>query len=260
MDLLVYDAPAGDMAANLALEEALVRAGPVMPVLRIWQNAPCVVIGRAQRVEREVDLAACAAAGVPVLRRASGGGAVYHDLGNLNITLAVPGWAPGLAADLAALLAGLLQRLGVPAAARKRGVFAGTAKVSGLASQLTRAGSLAHATLLVTTPAARVTAYLRPAPPDPGPLDSHRSPVQAVSGLAGGLTVPAARAAVRAAAAERYGPLAPRGRLAAESAWQERLLAQCYRNDAWHLAGRRGPAGETKEGQWTTRPAVICTG
>lgn len=260
MDLLVCETPAGDPAANLALEEALVRAGPVAPVLRIWQNAPCVVIGRGQRVDREVDLAACAAAGVPVLRRASGGGTVYHDLGNLNISLAVPGWAPGLAADLASLLAGLLRRLGVPAAAGERGVFAGPAKVSGLASQLTRAASLAHATLLVTTPAERVTAFLRPAPPDPGPLDSHRSPVQPVSALAGGLTVPAARAAVRAAAADRYGPLVPRGPGAAEAAWQERLLVQCYRSDAWHLAGRRGPAGGMKEGQWTTRPAATCTG
>jgi lipoate-protein ligase A len=260
MDLLIHAAPAGDAVANMALEEALVRAIPAMPVLRIWQNPPCVVIGRGQRPEREVDLAACAAAGVPVLRRASGGGAVYHDLGNLNITLAVPGWQPGLAAGLAALLAGLLRQLGIDAAAGERGVFAGPAKVSGLASQLTRTGSLAHATLLVTTPAARVAAFLRAAPPDPHPLDSRRSPVRPVSDLAGGFSVPAARAAVLAAATRRYGPLAPRPARAAETRWQLRLLADRYRSDAWHLAGRRGPAEGTKEAQWTTRPAASCTG
>ena len=88
MDLLVWDMPSVDPAVNLALEEALVRAVPPVPVLRIWQNDTCVVLGRGQRLHREANVAACAAAGVAILRRASGGGAVYHDLGNLNITLA----------------------------------------------------------------------------------------------------------------------------------------------------------------------------
>jgi lipoate-protein ligase A len=79
MDLIAQQMVAADAATGLALEEALVRACPPVPVLRVWQNPPCVVIGRAQQAAREADLAACAAAGVPVLRRASGGGAVYHD-------------------------------------------------------------------------------------------------------------------------------------------------------------------------------------
>jgi len=107
MDLLVHDGVAGDQAANLALEETLARSGPAAPLLRVWQNESCVVIGRAQRAGREVDLAACAASGVPVLRRASGG-AVYQDLGNLNISLAVPGRAPGLAAEAAAQVGAFL--------------------------------------------------------------------------------------------------------------------------------------------------------
>src|SRR5512146_1431333 len=116
MDVLVADVPDADPVRNLALEEALVRAVPPAPLLRIWQNEPCVVLGRGQQPGREADLAACAACGVPVLRRASGGGAVYHDLGNLNITVAVPGWVPGLAGDVAALVAGVLRRLGVASA------------------------------------------------------------------------------------------------------------------------------------------------
>src|SRR2546423_14934078 len=112
MDLLVRDGAAGDQAANLALEEALARAGPRAPVLRIWQNASCVVIGRAQRPAREVNLAACAASGVPVLRRASGGGTVYQDLGNLNISMARPRPAPRPAAEGAALGAPGLARAG----------------------------------------------------------------------------------------------------------------------------------------------------
>src|SRR5215472_16017514 len=160
MDLLVRDGAAADQAANLALEEALARAGPPSPLLRIWQNESCVVIGRGQRAAREVNLAACAAGGVPVLRRASGGGTVYQDLGNLNISLAVPGRASGLMAEVAALIAAVVAPLGLEPRAGERGVFVGAAKVSGLASQVTRDGSLAHATLLVTTPASRVGAFL----------------------------------------------------------------------------------------------------
>ncbi len=238
MDLLVPDAPSFDPAVNLALEEALVRAIPLVPLLRIWQNEACVVIGRGQRVEREANIVACAAAGVPVLRRASGGGAVYHDLGNLNVTMAVPGWAPGLTGDIAALVAGAVRRLGLAAAATERGVFVGAAKLSGLAGHFTRAATLAHATLLVTTPAARVRAFLAPAPPDSHPLDSRRSPVLPLCEMARGVSVPAARDLVLAEAAERYGSLAPRPAASAEICWQQRLVAQRYRNDAWHMTGR----------------------
>src|SRR5215469_1818722 len=250
MDLLVHDGAAGDQAANLALEEALARAGPPSPLLRIWQNESCVVIGRGQRAAREVDLAACAASGVPVLRRASGGGTVFQDLGNLNISLAVPGRAPGLAADLADLVAAVIAGLGLAPRAGERGVFAGPAKVSGLASQVTRDGSLAHATLLVNTPAARVGAFLTPAPDRPHPTDSRRSPVAALRDLGCDIGVAGARGAVLAQAARRYGPLRPRPRSEAEIRWQERLLAGRYRIDSWHLTGR------TKEAQWTTRPVL----
>jgi lipoate---protein ligase len=259
MDLLIPDVPSVDPAVNLALEEALVRAIPPVPLLRIWQNEACVVLGRGQRPEREANVAACAAAGVPVLRRASGGGTVYHDLGNLNITMAVPGWAPGLTGDLATLMAGALRRLGLAPAVTKRGVFAGPVKLSGLASQLTHAATLAHATLLVTTPAARVRAFLAPAPPDSHPLDSRRSSVLPLCELVRGMSVPAARRLVLAEAARRYGPLVPRDVSAAEICWQERLMARRYGSGTWHTTGRT-PAERTKEPQWTTRPAKSCTG
>jgi len=259
MDLLVADVPGVDPAVNLALEEALVRAVPPGPLLRIWQIEACVVIGCGQRPEREADLAACAAAGVPVLRRASGGGAVYHDLGNLNITMAVPGWDPRLTGDLATLVAGVLRGLGLAPVMTERGVFAGSVKLSGLAGHLTRAATLAHATLLVTTQASSVRAFLAPAPPDRRPLDSRRSPVLPLCELVPGMSVVTARRLVLAAAAQRYGPLVPRAASDAEICWQERLLAQRYGSGTWHATGR-APGKRTEEAQWTTKPAVSCTG
>lgn len=258
MDLLVPDVPSVDPAANLALEEALVRAVPPEPLLRIWQNEACVVLGRGQRPEREANIAACAAAGVPVLRRASGGGTVYHDLGNLNITIAVPGWVPALTGDLAVLVAGALRQLGLAPVVTERGVLVGTVKVSGLASQLTRTATLAHATLLVTTPAARVHAFLAPAPPDSHPLDSRRSPVLPLCEMARGVSVPAARSLMLAEAVQRYGPLVPRAVSAAEICWQERLMERRYGSGTWHTTGR-APTERTEETPWTIRPAVTCT-
>ena len=76
-------------------------------------------------------------------------------------------------------------------------MFVGPAKVSGLASHVTRDGSLAHATLLVTTPAARVGAFLTPAPGERHPTDSQRSPVASLRELGCGIDVAGARAAVR---------------------------------------------------------------
>jgi lipoate---protein ligase len=255
MEMLVQDdAGLGGQAANLALEEALIRAVPPGPLLRIWQNGRCVVIGRGQQVSREVNVAACAASGVPVLRRASGGGTVYHDLGNLNITVAVPGRRPGLAGELAALVAGAIERLGLRPVIGERGVFIGQAKVSGLASQVTRDGTLAHATLLVTTPAGQVNAYLAPAPPDRRPLDSRRSLVLPLCAHNPALDIAAGRRAVLAEAASRYGPLSRRPPRPAERRWQDRLLAERYRDDAWHRTVR------PKEASWTTRPVLISTG
>ena len=253
-DVLVRDeVELSDARANLALEEALVRAGPVRPVLRVWQNGACVVIGRGQLVWREVNAAACAAAGVPVLRRASGGGAVFHDAGNLNISTAVPGWEPGLAGELAALIGGVIGRLGLQPRIGGRGVFVGPAKVSGLASQVTRGGTLAHATLLVTTPAERVQAFLAPAPPDRRPLDSHRSPVLPLCALDPALDIAACWRAVLAEAASRYGRLTQRVPHPAERRWQARLLAERYRLDSWHRSGL------LKEASWTTRPVLSST-
>lgn len=68
---------------NLAVEEYLLKSSDE-DVFMLWQNCPSVIIGKNQNAYAEVDLEYAKVHGINVVRRMTGGGAVYHDLGNLN--------------------------------------------------------------------------------------------------------------------------------------------------------------------------------
>ncbi len=89
---LAYDDP----YRNVALEEALLRSvgsGAAPPTFRLWRNRGAVVIGAFQSPDLEVDLDACAAESLPVIRRVSGGGAVTMTRAS-SITLSFPQASP----------------------------------------------------------------------------------------------------------------------------------------------------------------------
>jgi lipoate-protein ligase A len=76
---------------NLATEDWLFQQAPLNEqVLFLWRNQPCVVIGRAQNPWAECNLAHMAEDDVLLARRQSGGGTVFHDLGNTNFTFISP--------------------------------------------------------------------------------------------------------------------------------------------------------------------------
>jgi lipoate-protein ligase A len=253
VDRLVEDPVAFDARINLAMDEALIRSAPSVPVLRLWLNRSCVVLGRGQQVAREVDVAVCLRDGVSVYRRASGGGAGSHDVGHSNITVVRPGWGPAIQGDLGGASVAALTGLGLSPEADGRGVHLAGGKVSGFAAQVTRTASLAHATLLVTTPPDRIGAYLSANPGERQPLDSVRATVTTLAAHLPGLDIASARAAVLAAAARRDGPLRPRSPTTAEVRWRDRLLGERYLRQSWHLTGR------TSEASWMRRPSVSST-
>lgn len=152
-----------DPYSNLALEEALLERGfGGGSALLLYENDPCVVVGRNQNPWAE----ASADAELPVLRRVSGGGAVYQDRGNLNWALIVPRARHDRDAELA-LVVGALRELGLELEAGPRGglfvsgggPFKG-AKVSGTARRLSSERVLHHGTLLVDADLARLRACL----------------------------------------------------------------------------------------------------
>lgn len=70
---------------NLSIEHYLLRSQPAnVPVAFLYRNQPCIVIGRNQNPWHELDVTRMRELGIRLVRRRSGGGAVYHDLGNTN--------------------------------------------------------------------------------------------------------------------------------------------------------------------------------
>lgn len=104
---------------NQAFEEYVFEHFREGEIFLLWQNAPAVIVGSYQNICREVHVERLRQLGIPVIRRITGGGTVYHDLGNLNYTYISDG---GAAIDYDQCLGPILAALndiGVPA--RKTG-------------------------------------------------------------------------------------------------------------------------------------------
>ncbi len=78
-----------DPAFNLAAEEYLLEHADD-DIFMLWRNQPAVIIGKNQNAFTEVDLEFTRERGIRVIRRLTGGGAVFHDLGNINFTFISP--------------------------------------------------------------------------------------------------------------------------------------------------------------------------
>lgn len=88
----VFISQSNDVYSNLALEDWIYRNFDFAHhhILMLWINSPTVVVGRHQNPFAEANVSTLMHNGVELARRNSGGGAVYHDLGNLNCTFFTP--------------------------------------------------------------------------------------------------------------------------------------------------------------------------
>ena len=158
-----------DPLFNLAVEECIFRQmDPGQRVLFLWRNANTVVIGRAQNPWKECNTRRMEEDGVTLARRSSGGGAVFHDLGNSCFTFMAgkPGYDKSVST---AIVLDALRRLGVEAFASGRNDLLvatpdGDRKVSGSAYRETQDRGFHHGTLLLDADLGHLTNYLNPDP------------------------------------------------------------------------------------------------
>ena len=157
-----------DARVNLALEEYVFRNKPSdEDVLLFYVNAPSIIIGRNQNTIEEIDPDVVASRGVQVVRRISGGGAVYHDLGNLNFSFMTPKVTGRFNRydEFTRPVTDVLRELGVPAELGGRNdILAGGRKISGNAQFARPDRMFSHGTLLFDSNLDDVTAALRPKP------------------------------------------------------------------------------------------------
>lgn len=154
-----------DPRLNLALEEYLLRhVESVEPLLLFYVNEPSVIIGRNQNSIEEIDPDYVAAHGIHVVRRLSGGGAVYHDPGNLNFSFVTDGKDDlHNFAKFTEPVVAVLRSLGVPAELHGRSdIFAGGRKISGNAQYATTRRMFSHGTLLFDTDLAEMLRAINP--------------------------------------------------------------------------------------------------
>ncbi|WP_394923784.1 lipoate--protein ligase [uncultured Robinsoniella sp.] len=153
--MLYVESPFTDPYKNLALEEYLfyqnIAGDPDADILMLWQNENSIIIGKHQNTLEEINEEAVEKHGTKVVRRNTGGGAVFHDLGNLNfsfITTANEEVDISYERFLNPVIHAL-QALGIPAVKSGRNdITADGKKISGNAQAQHRNRILHHGTLL----------------------------------------------------------------------------------------------------------------
>lgn len=147
--MIQIDTTSHDPYFNQAFEDYVFRTYREGDVLLLWRNRPAVVVGCYQNICREVHMRALLDRGIPVVRRMSGGGTVYHDLGNLNYTLISDQTGPLDYDRCLEPVIRALNALGVPAQKNRTcDIAVDGKKISGSAQKIAGGRVLHHGTLL----------------------------------------------------------------------------------------------------------------
>lgn len=147
-----------DPAINLAFEEFLIEQK--QDVIYFWQNEPTIVIGRNQNPYKECNLKKIKEEKVHLMRRRSGGGAVYHDLGNVNFTI-ISKKTESVINDNFNLMIKALKECGINACLNGRNdLEVEGKKISGSAFYEEDDIYCHHGTLLVNTDMTKLSQYL----------------------------------------------------------------------------------------------------
>lgn len=205
----IYRSTGFDPWYNLALEEHLLKnvVEDDLVILYLWQNQHTVVIGRNQNAWKQCRCKELEDSNGKLARRLSGGGAVYHDLGNMNFTFLMARKHYNLERQLAVLLQAV-RRQGIAAQFSGRNdLTADGRKFSGNAFYFEENRAYHHGTLLVDVNFDDMTKYLQvsSAKMRSKAIDSVRARVVNLKELNPALTIESMADSVAAAFVEEYG-------------------------------------------------------
>lgn len=142
---------------NLALEEVLTD-GEIIPAAFLYTNSPCIVLGRNQNPWKEARVEE-----ILVVRRRSGGGTVFHDVGNLNWSVFSGRSSFDKVGNAERIRHALRERFGLPIMRNERNdLTLDGRKVSGSAYRLSGSTALHHGTLLVSANLSALRGILHP--------------------------------------------------------------------------------------------------
>ncbi len=183
--MFYYFSSSNDAAFNLALEEVLLK-NHTEDFFLLYINSPSVIVGKNQNAAAEINHRFAKENGIEIHRRISGGGTVYHDLGNLNYCYITNGENGKLVnfKKYSQPVIDTLQNLGVDAAFEGRSdLTIGSRKFSGNASNVFKTRVMQHGTMLFKSDLKRLNQLLKvnPAKYKDKAIRSNRSVVTNIS-------------------------------------------------------------------------------
>ncbi len=162
--MLIIDSPSHDAYFNIASEEYLLSRFPEEEIFLLYVNAPSIIVGKFQNTLSEVNIDYVTKNGIKVVRRLTGGGAVYHDLGNLNFSfhsLNTSGEFMDFAKFTQPVIT-LLNKLNVPAKLEGRNdLLVDGMKFSGNAKLVRKNKVVHHGTILINSEMSRLSEALK---------------------------------------------------------------------------------------------------
>lgn len=250
--IALYESAGFDPYENLAIEQYLletVQEGTC--ILYLWQNQNTVVIGRNQNAWKECRTSLLEQEGGHLARRLSGGGAVFHDLGNLNFTFLISQADYDLDRQFS-VIREAARSFGIPAEKSGRNdVLADGRKFSGNAFYRNGTRAYHHGTLLTDVDKARMGRYLNPskAKLQSKGVDSVHSRVVNLRELNPDITIPKLKAAMAEAFTRVYG--LPLGQVPEEAMDKPYIESLRQRNGSWEwLYGQKIPFTFECEGRF----------
>ena len=167
MSVFYLETGSTDPCYNLAFVQYVLEHRTEGDWLMLWQNANAVIIGRNQNTAEEINPAFIQEHGIAVVRRMTGGGAVYHDLGNLNYSFITDAGDAALQnlSRFTQPVCRALETMGVAAESSGRNdILVDGKKVSGVAQRVHQGRILHHGTLLFDSDRDMIAGALRADP------------------------------------------------------------------------------------------------